>query len=513
MATIQERLRRLRTGETPGTAASPSGGPENETGERRAAQSGGLTVTERLAKMRQDGEEISRQREAKEQQIQQARVDLLDQALERQRMNSVQQGDFLLPGRAGQAAKRNVRVQSPEREGSADWGEIIKGWVLQGADQAATGITSTLSMLEGAVMKPMGALLGNDQLYESGPFHTLNDYMQEAKEANEEHFTPEYKKAGRVGEVLGDIGPSVVAAVPQAVLAFMTAGTSAAAQGTTAGVQAAGQAAQGAGVARTFLNTLRNTAQNPQFLYSVLSTAGNEYEQAKSEGADDGRAYAYAALTGLLNSVVEASGGIDTLTPDNKRILRQWVDTMLDEGREEVIQGAVSRLAQNAVYGRENPLFSLEDENAVVNPSTAAQEFLGGAVVGGILGGGQLAVQQGLNAAANRQAARRAQEGVQAAQGDGGPVTQGTVQEAARGQESPENDKATARADSRAVVEKLRENIQLIGSMEPVSRLTGSEFQKSRRKADRPGRRLFPQAGEQSDQEKLRGRDPGRAEH
>ena len=300
MATIQERLRRLRTGETPGTAASPSGGPENETGERRAAQFGGLTVTERLAKMRQDGEEISRQREAKEQQIQQARVDLLDQALERQRMNSVQQGDFLLPGRAGQAAKRNVRVQSPEREGSADWGEIIKGWVLQGADQAATGITSTLSMLEGAVMKPMGALLGNDQLYESGPFHTLNDYMQEAKEANEEHFTPEYKKAGRIGEVLGDIGPSVVAAVPQAVLAFMTAGTSAAAQGTTAGVQAAGQAAQGAGVARTFLNTLRNTAQNPQFLYSVLSTAGNEYEQAKAEGVDDGRAYAYAALTGQI---------------------------------------------------------------------------------------------------------------------------------------------------------------------------------------------------------------------
>ena len=81
MATIQERLRRLRTGETPGTAASPSGGPENETGERRAAQSGGLTVTERLAKMRQDGEEISRQREAKEQQIQQARVDLLEAAV------------------------------------------------------------------------------------------------------------------------------------------------------------------------------------------------------------------------------------------------------------------------------------------------------------------------------------------------------------------------------------------------------------------------------------------------
>ena len=97
MATIQERLRRLRTGETPGTAASPSGGPENETGERRAAQSGGLTVTERLAKMRQDGEEISRQREAKEQQIQQARVDLLDQALERQRRQDLSSGTIRNP--------------------------------------------------------------------------------------------------------------------------------------------------------------------------------------------------------------------------------------------------------------------------------------------------------------------------------------------------------------------------------------------------------------------------------
>ncbi len=490
MASIQERLRRMREGEPP-AQSQPT---ETRASQTEVDKTGLGSVYDRLARMRQDSEEISRQREAKEQQIQQARVDLLDQALERQRRQDLSSGTIRNPadftgeksaprsgsfGGSGQGKRSDVGFTGERVSGQPDWGEIAKGVVLQGADQAATGITSTLSMLEGAVMKPMGALLGNDQLYESGIFHTINDRLQQAKEANEEHFTPEYKKAGRVGEVLGDFGPSVVAAVPQAVLAFMTAGTSAAAQGTTAGVQAAGQAAQGAGVARTFLNTLRNTAQNPQFLYSVLSTAGNEYEQAKAEGADDGRAYAYAALTGLLNSVVEASGGIDTLTPDNKRVLRQWVDTMLDEGREEVIQGAVSRLAQNAVYGRENPLFSLEDENAVVNPSTAAREFLGGAVVGGILGGGQLAVQQGLNAAANRQAARRAQEGAQAAQGDGGPVTQGTVQEAARGQESPENDKATARADSRAVVEKLRENIQRIGSMEPVSRLTGSEFQKS----------------------------------
>lgn len=494
MASIQERLRRMREGEPP-AQSQPT---ETRASQTEVDKTGLGSVYDRLARMRQDSEEAERQRKAlqtaKEQQIQQARVDLLDQALERQRRQDLSSGTIRDPadfagektaprsgsfGGGGQGKRADVGFTGERVSGQPDWGKIVTGWGLQGADRIATGASSTLSMLEGAVMKPMGALLGNDQLYESGIFHTINDRLQQAKEANEEYFTPEYKKAGRVGEVLGDIGPSVVAAVPQAVLAFMTAGTSAAAQGTTAGVQAAGQVARGTSVARTFLGAMRNTAQNPQFWYSVLSTAGNEYEQAKADGADDGRAYAYAALTGLLNSVVEASGGIDTLTPDNKRVLRQWVDTMLDEGREEVIQGAVSRLAQNAVYGRENPLFSLEDENAVVNPSTAAQEFLGGAVVGGILGGGQLAVQQGLNAAANRQAARRAQEGAQAVQGNGGPVTQGTVQETARGQESPENDKATARADSRAVVEKLRENIQRIGSMEPVSRLTGSEFQKS----------------------------------
>ena len=351
-------------------------------------------------------------------------------------------------GGSGQRGERRAGFTGDRANGQPDWGKIAKGVVLQGADQAATGITSTLSMLEGAVMKPAGALLGNEQLYESGLFHTLNDYMQGAAEKNTERFSPEYSKAGRVGELVGEYGAATVAALPQAALAFLTAGASAAAQGTTAGLQAASQAARGAGIANTFLGALRDTAKNPQFLYSLLSTAGNEYEQAKSDGVDDGRAYAYAALTGLLNSVVEVSGGIDTLTPENKHILREWVDTMLDEGKEEVIQGAISRLAQNAVYGRGNPLFSLRDENAVVSPRAAAQEFMGGAVVGGILGGGQLAVQRGLNAAYERQAARRAQEGAVGVREAGGPVTRETAQEGVRGRENAVSQAETANGET-----------------------------------------------------------------
>ena len=71
---------------------------------------------------------------------------------------------------------------------------------------------------------------------------------------------------------------------------------------------------------------------------------------------------------------------------------------MFDEGKEEVIQGMISQALQRG-YGKQNPLFSTTDENAVINPRRAGEEFLGGAVVGGILGGAQIGVQQAVNRA------------------------------------------------------------------------------------------------------------------
>ena len=44
------------------------------------------------------------------------------------------------------------------------------------------------------------------------------------------------------------------------------------------------------------------------------------------------------------------------------------------------------------VYGAGTPLFSTADENATLNPVTAAKEFAGGAVVGGVLGGAQMGI-------------------------------------------------------------------------------------------------------------------------
>lgn len=288
--------------------------------------------------------------------------------------------------------------ESTQGQSGPNWGKIAGGTVWSGLQDFAQGAAATLATAEGLVSKPLGAVLGNDELYKDGLFYAWNERIKEEQEQTAEQMAPEYQKAGKAGELIERFGPSTVAAIPQAALAFFTAGQSLAAQGTTAALQGASAAAQGAGIAQAVSTAMQQAARNPQFWASFMTTAGNEYEQAKSDGADDVKAYAYGTITGLLNSLVEIGGGIDVLPDGSKRAVREWVESMVDEGKEEVIQGAISQLSQAALYGKDNPLFSTEDENAVINPARAAEEFLGGAVVGGILGGGQIAVQRGLNA-------------------------------------------------------------------------------------------------------------------
>lgn len=341
----------------------------------------------------------------------------------------------------------------------ADWGKIAGGVLLQGMDQFAQGASATLAAAEGLVTKPLGYVLGNNELYKDGLFYVWNEKIKEEQQQAEQYFAPEYEKAGKVGEVLQKFGPSTVAAVPQAAMAFFSAGQSLAAQGTTAALQGASAAAQSAGIAQTASMALQQAAKNPQFWTSFVTTAGNEYEQAKADGADDLKAYAYGTITGLLNSLVEIGGGIDTLPDGSKKAVREWVESMIDEGKEEVIQGAISQLSQAAVYGKENPLFSTTDQDAVINPYRAGEEFLGGAVVGGILGGGQIGVQRAMNALGEAGARARAKTQGQAQE-------QGTNQEAGAGLTltMPEElvqpgDYQMVQARQETVAELVRQNI------------------------------------------------------
>lgn len=349
------------------------------------------------------------------------------------------------------------RVTAQEKP---DWGKITGGAVLQGMDQFAQGASATLAAAEGLVSKPLGYVLGNNELYKDGLFYNWNEKIKEEQQQAADYFAPEYKKAGKVGEIIQKFGPSTVAAIPQAAMAFFTAGQSLAAQGTTAALQGASAAAQGAGIAQTASIALQQAAKNPQFWTSFMTTAGNEYEQAKADGADDLRAYAYGTITGLLNSMVEIGGGIDTLPDGSKRAVREWVWSMIDEGMEEVIQGAISQLSQAAIYGKDNPMVSMTDQNAVINPWRAAEEFAGGAIVGGILGGGQIGVQRALNALGEAGVRARAKT-------QGEAQEQGTNQESGAGlvltmpeELAQQGDYQMVQARQETVTEQVRQRIE-----------------------------------------------------
>ena len=310
------------------------------------------------------------------------------------------------PGRSGAfggGSKKTVdtgftggRKTAEER---ADWGKIAAGTAYGGLQQFTKGLSATAAMLEKPVAQAAGWVLGNDQLYQDAPFYKINQNMDKEIAAHQARMQPEYEKAGKAGDLVEKYGVPTVAAVPQAVTAFLTFGQSLAAQGTAAGLQAASAAAQSTGVAKIagmVADGLKNTAANPQFWLSFLSTAGPEYEQAKADGADDAKAYAYAALSGALNSLVEVGGGIDKLPDVSKNALKEWAGSMIDEGKEEVVQGMISQALQRGMYGKNNPLASLTDENAIFSLRRGFGELAGGAVVGGILGGAQIGVQRAL---------------------------------------------------------------------------------------------------------------------
>lgn len=285
------------------------------------------------------------------------------------------------------------KLASSDASPDTNWGRVTGGTLLKGADQFATGLTSTGAWLEGAILKPVGSLLGDKNLYQQGILYNLNEHMKKAQEQNQQAFAKDFEDAGTTGKLLDKYGTATVSAVPQAALAMLTAGSSLGAQATTSGLQTASAAAT-SGLAKTIGNTVSEMGKNPQYWLSFLQSAGNNYEQAKGEGASDLQATSYALLTSLVNSAVESSGGIDTL-PKNLQSaaksgengIKAWVKSALDEGREEVIQGAISQLTQT-VYGKNNPLVGM-GEDAVLSPSRALEEFKGGAIVGGILGGGQ----------------------------------------------------------------------------------------------------------------------------
>lgn len=243
-------------------------------------------------------------------------------------------------------------------------------------------------------------------------FNRWNQAIDAEAEGVRQKYAENTARGGWAAEIAEDMGAATVAAVPQAVAAMLTGGASS----VMTAEQLAAQAAASPGIVNTISAGMRTMAKDPNFQLSFAQVFGPGYEQAKADGADDFRATVYAVGNGLMNAAVEVGGGIQTLPKElqgGTSAWKAWVDSMLDEGKEEAVQGVIERAMQNAVYDKGNPLVGIGND-AIFDPAAAAEEFAGGAVVGGILSGGQIGVQHAVSSAYDVQAQKKQQRYEQA---------------------------------------------------------------------------------------------------
>lgn len=274
--------------------------------------------------------------------------------------------------------------------------EMAGKTVRSGIGQFAQMTSSTASFLEGLVTKPLGTLLGHDELYKDAPLYQLAQQVAAETEAAEMRRAESLAGRGKAAQIASELGVGTVAAIPQAILALVTGGASAAAQG--------GQIAQtGTGLASQIGTAVKTLAQNPSYWASMAQTLGPAYDSAKANGANELQAVATAFISSALNSGVEVAGGIETL-PGKLRngdvnSVMQWVLSAPEEGLEEVVQRFISGSVEKAIFDRDREVYSTTNPNAIINPKEMGKEFAMGTGVGLILGGAQTAAISGVNAA------------------------------------------------------------------------------------------------------------------
>lgn len=308
-----------------------------------------------------------------------------------------------------QVVANQIKKNNAERANKYSLGKGVAGAVAKGVNQAAQGVASTLAMAEDVLLSPFELLSGQKlgELSDTAPLNKLAQRIKNEGQETQKKYADNVAKGGKAAELLDKYGAATVAAVPQAVMAYLTAGASAGA--STAGLGAQAAAEMTPSMAGTIRRGVTAMAKDPNYWTAFSQVVGQSYDEAMDDMAKTGtennkartKAALYAMGNGLFNAAVEVGGGIQKLPEELKHganAWKAWVDSAVDEGKEEAVQGVIERALQNGVYHKGNKLASLSDGDAILNPRTAAEEFAGGAVVGGVLGGGQIGVNAMLNA-------------------------------------------------------------------------------------------------------------------
>lgn len=287
--------------------------------------------------------------------------------------------------------------------------------VLAGMEGFNASVASAGEALARGLMSVERAVSGTDAFTGSlfKPVLDLSESRKEQKQALQEQAQKSWSGYGKAGTVANELIQGVTNAVPNAVLAIMSGGAS----------SASTLAPQATGMLDTARIAVTRISQNPLYWSSFVPSFGSGFAEAKGQGATDEQAFMAAALSATANSVIEQSGGIETMPDDLSKMTApkkalDVVKTALDEGKEELFQNPIERLVNKAVIGTDNPYFSVTDENAVLNPVTSAKEFAMGAAVGGLMRGGQTLFQSAINAGTkpeNQTIVRESAQGAQSA--------------------------------------------------------------------------------------------------
>lgn len=301
--------------------------------------------------------------------------------------------------------------QSYEQSTGKKWDD--KSGIGKGLYRAKAAVSSGLYSANQSLAKTVDFLFCPKLIFgEDNAFSKWLDdwYGNDSKNAQafQNQYELAYNTAGSAGR-LGMWTTRLVAEnIPQSLVAIGTAGAS-----TVPELAADG--------GYTLLNAMESVIKNPSFWTSFAQIAGTSYEDAKDNGADEVTAIAYAYTTSFLQSLIEIDGGLETMNTQAaaeslNELFRRTVSVAIQEGGEEVQQDIVDNLLQLSMYEPDKTIFSTTDQRALFNPVRTAENFAGGAIVGGLMGGGQQALSYAANRAyraANAQTNTNTQESIE----------------------------------------------------------------------------------------------------
>lgn len=414
-----------------------------------------------------------------------------NQKAAQKKTNTAERGSKHYTNRANQQRRAQAQVvanqikkNNAERANKYSLGKGVTGAVAKGINQAAQGVASTLALAEDVALAPFELLSGQKlgDLSDTAPLNKLSQRIKNEGQETQKKYAGNVAKGGKAAELLDKYGAATVAAVPQAVMAYLTAGASAGA--STAGLGAQAAAEMTPSMAGTIRRGVTAMAKDPNYWTAFSQVVGQSYDEAMDDMAKTGtennkartKAALYAMGNGLLNAAVEVGGGIQKLPEELKHganAWKAWVDSAVAEGKEEAVQGVIERALQNGVYHKGNKLASLSDGDAILNPRTAAEEFAGGAVVGGALGGGQIGVNAMLNAMNGRGKGAETPD-----------IDAGTRQATSEGNFTPAQKNAaegaqgasSADGQGNGLVGTMRNSLSVLRDEQPVARITGTEI-------------------------------------